>query len=170
METPGNMTYDEFFRACDKSLDERNKLVVAVRLLPPNVLGPLRERITSHFKAMNELMRAKANLMHVIVRWRSYSPSESSARFQGEFFRTHDGGLREAAEWAYEKGIAEINALAQEMKQSAGEFDVLYDKCMEEEQGISVEARQVGMTFEPCLKRFAAENKALSATARKRSG
>jgi hypothetical protein len=168
MGPPANMTYDEFFRACDRSLDERNRLVVAVRVLPQNASRLLRERIISHFKAMNELVRAKANLMHLVVRWQSKSKNHSNdlSRLEAEFFLTHMGGEREAVEWAYKRAIAEVDALANEMSESANEFDALYDKAVDEEEAVSVEARQAGITFESGLRKFATANKALSARAR----
>jgi hypothetical protein len=169
MVMPAGMTYDEFFRVCDRSLDERNKLVVAVRLLPSGALGTLRERIVSHFRSVNELVRAKANLMHLIVRQRSMGGENLLARYarlEAEFFQTHAGGEREAVEWAYKRIGAEIDALAGKIDESASEFDALYDRCFNEEQDVLTEARRAGITFEPTLKNFAAENKDPSANAR----
>lgn len=87
METSGGMTYDEFFRACDRSVNERNKLVVEVRLLSPNVLSPFRDRLISYMKSMNELVRAKAQLMRLTMQWQSKTKSYSAdfARYQAEF-------------------------------------------------------------------------------------
>lgn len=168
---PSGMTYDEFFRACDRSLEEREKLVVAVRLLQPDTLVPLRERVVSHIRNVNELVRAKANLMHLIVRWRSMGGENllaRSARLKAEFFQRYGGGEREAIEWAYKRIHVEIDVLAGEINESANEFDALYDKCVNEEQDVLTEARRAGITFEPTLKKLAAENKNLSANARAR--
>lgn len=169
MEMPAGMTYDESFRACDRSIDERNRLVVAIRLLPPTVLRPLRERIMSHMKAMNELTRAKANLMHLVVRWHSKlrNHSDDFSRLEAEFLRTQAGGELGAIEWALRQSIVEIKALAKEMSDSANAFEGMYDRLSEEEEGISAEARQAGIIFESGLKKFAPANKALSASARR---
>lgn len=167
MEKSRGMTYDEFFRACNRSIDERNKLVAAVRLLPINVMEPLRERVISHMKAMNELVRAKTNLMHHISRWRSINVPNEMARLEAEFFRTQLGGRREAVEWAYKRAVAKVGVQGKQMREAADAFDELYDELVAAEVSISVDAHQAGITFESCLKKFAKSNKALSASARK---
>lgn len=142
LQSPVGMTYDEFFRQCERSIDERNRLVVDVRLLPQDVLGPLPGRVISQMKALNELTRAKAGLMHLLVQWGSKARNHSDdfARLEAEFFRTHTGGEGEAIEWARKTAIAEIATLAKEIKQSADAFDEMYDKATDEDEAICVEA------------------------------
>lgn len=168
LQSSAAVTYDEFFRQCDRSIDERDRLVVEVRLLPQDVLIPLRDEIVSQMRALNELTRAKVNMVRLLVLWRSKAGNHSAdfARLEAEFLQTHVGGERQAIEWAARTEINEINALARELSQSADTFDGLYDKATDEEEAVSVEARKSGVMIQPQLKEFAAANKALSASAR----
>jgi hypothetical protein len=169
MGTSDGMTYDEFFRTCDKAIDKRNELVTTVRSLPLNVLAPLRGRIISYIKDMNELVRAKARLMRLLSRWefKTRTSSADFARFEAEYSGL--GGPRAAVEYAYRRSVAEVKALAEEMRESSDEFDALYAKLATEEDGVSEESRRVGITFEPGLRKLASANSALSANARSRA-
>lgn len=167
MDMSPSMTFDEFFRACDRSIDERNRLLVAMRSLPPNAAFPFLERITSHMKAVNDLVRAKANLMRLLLRWQSRNARDVMDRLEAEFYRTHVGGQREAIEWAYRKSVEDTKTLAKGVNASAVAFEALYDELADGEEITAAEVRHAGIAFEPELKKFAASNKALVTRAHK---
>ena len=163
MDMPPGMTSDEFFRACDRSIDERNRLLIALRSLPSAAAFPFLERITSHMKAVNDLVRAKANLMHLLLRWQSMDARDVMARFKAEFYRTRFGGPEQAINWSYEKFVEYTAALATEVNESAVAFEALYYELADQEEIIAAEVRHAGLVFEPELKKFATSNKALVA-------
>ena len=166
---PDGITYDKFFRQCERSLDERDQLVVEVRLLRQDVLSGLHEQIISLMKALNELTRAKVELMRLVAQWSSMASNHSaySARLEAEFFRTHVGGKREAIEWAYKMTTNRLEALAKELTQSAAAFDEMYDKATDVDEAVFAEVRRYGIDVQPQLKKFSPANKALSARVRK---
>jgi len=84
MDASPNISFEEFFRDCDFTTLERDKLIVAVRGLPASLPNSFRELLISHMKATNDLVRLKKSFMGLVLQSRTSraNVSEDFAAFE----------------------------------------------------------------------------------------
>lgn len=148
------ITYEEIFDLCNKSVENRTNLIVELRGLYPEMDYQLKTRLVEYLSAENDFVRAKRNFYRKIVGQltaaRLYLEElgdRPTSVYGWALYRDRLRQLREEA----------IKA-AREAEESADEFLKLYENMAIQEQAIAKEAQAAGLRFEPIFQKHAGGN------------
>jgi hypothetical protein len=145
-----NMTFKELFDLCDKSVADRQKLIVDLRGLYPEVSYSLKDTLIQFLNAENDLVRAKRSfyrhqmeLSSIIDRMTEHVADRPTSTYGISYYRTRFRKLKE-----------ESRKAASQMVESADTFLTSYNKLVEQELSVSNKMQTEGLRFIAIFKKY----------------
>jgi hypothetical protein len=160
MDASPNSDFEEFFRDCDFTILERDKLIVAVRELPAGLPNPFRDLLISHLKATNDLVRSKKSLMRLVLQLRTLQ-ANTRENFHALMAEAPEISPEASINWAYKRLVEQNKSVVNEIFASAKEFLTLYGQLTDEEAVVAAKAGDLGITSSVSLKKFHDANTAM---------
>ena len=147
-----NITYNEIFALCDKSVEDRQKLIVELRGLYPGLRYELKDKLIEFLNAENELIRSKSSFYRQRVQlsaamelWIAVfdMPTPTSLYGWDYYYNSRETKLR-----------FDARVKAAEMITSADSLLSAYQKIAAQEEGVAAEMERAGMRFVRSIKRY----------------
>ncbi len=151
-----NITYKEAFDLCDSSVEDRNKLIIELRALYPDIEYELKDDIINFLNAENELTRAKKSVyqrsldLGVILDVSDEALAEIKSGitiFEVPYYREKLKKLQ-----------SELQTLKEENITAMSEYIETYQKLLKQEEDLAKKMQKENIRFRRVFKQYEEQN------------
>lgn len=150
----GSMTYAELFSLCEKSIEDRTRLIIELRGLYPDIDSEMKTALVEHLAEENELVRQK------VAFYRKQMELNSSLELYLD--QLADTPTSPYGWDYYNTRLARLKADASDaisgMIEEGTEFVSTYEKLVDKEKDLGASLDQAGLRFVRVFEKYKSQN------------